>query len=580
MKPRSFFSFLAATVLVLLLIGIVGLFWLRSHNPLTLLQGGKLSHPEAAILIPKQSPMVASLLVNPDRLEQLPLVLAAPGERRHLRSEIRQLRQRLLGSTGLDYQQEIQPWLGSEVTLAITTWDVDRNPDNGQQPGYLLAVATQDPQKAREFLQIFWQKQAIAGQDLIFEQYQGVKLIHAQAPVDVLANPKVKQRQPQPPNPIPPTTLTTAVVGDRFVLFANYPKVAKDAINNVQAPDLNLATATNYQQAVKSLPQGQIGWVFLNLPQLGTWTGASQLQNPDTPEPLYDSLAIALGLHPQGLLAEIAFLGAPGQTLAATVPSLSQPVEALQYLPGGSLLTLSGTNLNNLWTQLTASVSGYPALASLLQQSLTNVQQQWGLDLPETIFSWVTDEYALGLLPTSTQPDWIFVTQRSPAATSAIAHLDEIARDQGYGTSPLNLQGQQVSAWTKLTAAPPVAAEKTANLQLQAQVQGVHATLGKYEIFATSVEAMRAAIHRATSGSLLTTAPFQQAIAPLPTPNNGYVYLDWQGSQSFLERSFPLFQWVKIIGTPMLDHLRTVSLNSTRSEAGVHRGSLFLRLVN
>jgi len=30
-------------------------------------------------------------------------------------------------------------------------------------------------------------------------------------------------------------TLSGAVVGDRFVLFANYPKVLRDAINNVQA---------------------------------------------------------------------------------------------------------------------------------------------------------------------------------------------------------------------------------------------------------------------------------------------------------------------------------------------------------
>jgi len=30
-------------------------------------------------------------------------------------------------------------------------------------------------------------------------------------------------------------TLSGAVVGDRFVLFANDPKVLRDAINNVQA---------------------------------------------------------------------------------------------------------------------------------------------------------------------------------------------------------------------------------------------------------------------------------------------------------------------------------------------------------
>jgi len=59
------------------------------------------------------------------------------------------------------------------------------------------------------------------------------------------------------------------VVGDRFVLFA-YPKVLRDAINNVQAPELNL-TSSSHQQALTRLPQNRISVTFLNLPSVAVW---------------------------------------------------------------------------------------------------------------------------------------------------------------------------------------------------------------------------------------------------------------------------------------------------------------------
>lgn len=48
--------------------------------------------------------------------------------------------------------------------------------------------------------------------------------------------------------------VAAAVVAD-FVLFANDLPVLKDAINNAQAVDLNLAHDLDYQSAIASLPQ-------------------------------------------------------------------------------------------------------------------------------------------------------------------------------------------------------------------------------------------------------------------------------------------------------------------------------------
>jgi hypothetical protein len=55
--------------------------------------------------------------------------------------------------------EEAKRWLeemGDEITLAATTIDIDRDPDNGLQTGYLMALATTKPEKSREFLELLF----------------------------------------------------------------------------------------------------------------------------------------------------------------------------------------------------------------------------------------------------------------------------------------------------------------------------------------------------------------------------------------------------------------------------------------
>ena len=597
MKLRSFFSVLVASVLVLLLVGASGFYWLTARSPLALLRGGSTDGPAAAMFVPKQAPAVVSLLVNPERLEAFRQVVAAPGDRRQSRAEIEQLKQSLLANTGLDYKQDVEPWLGDEITFALTSLDVDRDQATGQQPGYLLAIATEKPERSREFLQLFWQKRAAAGTRLMFEQYKGVKLIYGQPETAVQPQKpetKRKKNKQQAPDQVltaqPGTTLATAVVGDRFVLFANQPKVLRDAINNVQAAELGLGSSRAYQQALQSFKQRQIGLVFLNLPQLAAWSGQGTADATTEASNLYESIAIGLGLSRKGLLAETAFLAAPGQTLPAATPALSKPTGALAYIPASSPIVAAGTDLQQFWTQISEGVSGYETLAQLINQPLNNLRSAWQLDLPKDIFSWVQGEYALALLPRpEQQPDWVFVTQRTEAATTAIANLDTLAKDRGFSVGPLTLANRPVSAWTKLDSTPlqPAGKEhgkttgKTIGIPVAnvvaAEVEGVHATVENYEIFATSVEAMEQAL-QATKTSLINNPGFKAAIAALPKDNDGYLYLDWANSRSILEQQLPILRLVELASQPFWNQLRSLTVTSLGGEPGVRRSEVFLNL--
>ncbi|NET55005.1 MAG: DUF3352 domain-containing protein [Symploca sp. SIO2E6] len=576
MKLRSLFYSLVAIVIVLLLSAGWGFFWLTSQNPLNLLEEMPLSKPTAAIFVPKQSSVMTSLMVHPDRLEEFRQLVAYPLNRRQSRAQLNQLENSLLANTSvdLDYRRDIQPWLGDEITLAVISLDYDRNPENSLQPGYLLAVTTKDAEKAREFLQLFYSKQAIAGTvDIAFEQYKGVNLIYRR-PLGTVAASTIATN----PSNIP-ETLTSAVVGERFVLFANHPKVLKTAINNVQAANLSLDNNAIYQQTLQTLTGPRIGLGFVNIPALGAWISHQ-------PTPVQDSLqssetlGIALTLNRQGLLAQTALLGIQPSDLSLN-PVLEEPVKALEYIPATSALAVAGTDLNQFWDRLSTGVARDELLKTLLNQSLTRLQSNLKVELPQDIFSWVEGEYAISQLSRTDKanPDWLFVVEKTDKEKDieSIEYLDNLAKQQGLSVGILPLGEQTITVWTKLTTSAKGAGKKNRLMRLEAQVYGVHAAVGDYEIFSSSVDAMDQALGGRVN-SLLNNKNFQEAIAPLPHPNDGYLYIDWQKSETFLKEQLPIVRVLDLVGEPLFEHLRSLSLSSYGIDNGIQRSDLFFRL--
>ncbi|MHC5674245.1 DUF3352 domain-containing protein [Nostoc sp.] len=596
-KQRSFIGFIVAGAIALLVIAIASFYWFFGKSPAKLI--ASTSGAGSAIFVSKLSPVMVSFLANPDRLQAL--------EREE---ELSKLKTSLFAKSGIDYKQDIQPWLGDEITLAITTLDIDRDGENGQQLGYLLALATKQPQKSREFVELLFSKRALGGANLAVEQYKGVKLIYDNQ--EVITEEKIQNRstersrsvmQESPKSVLEssdtygglrqrrkPTLrlsaksqnyLAGAVVGEGFVLFANDPKVLRDAINNVQAPDLNLTSSPEYQKATKELLKGGLAVAFLNLPIVAKWQGL------ELPEQLYNSQIISLALNPKGLLAETTFLTS-SEIVSPSAP-LSKPVGALQYIPASAGLAISGSNLSNLansdlaklWRQATATIYGSEEdVVSRLAKPLADVQKRWGINLPEDIFSWVQGEYAIALLPEKEQttPHWIFVVEKSEDVEQGVARLDAIASSNRLSISPLTINKQKISAWTELTTATKKTdAKEGASFSIETKVQGLHTNLGNYEIFTSDLETMNE-ILTTKDNSIINNPNFQDSIAAIPRPNQGYIYLDWRKSQNLLERQVPILKLVEVLGKPFFNNLRSLTVSSYGTEARSLKGGVFFKL--
>ncbi|MEA5496405.1 MAG: DUF3352 domain-containing protein [Limnoraphis robusta] len=561
MKLRSFFAILAVSSVAILLLGIGTLYKLLGESPLVAVTGGVTATPTAAVFVPKTVPVMVSLLVNPDRIEAFEQVLATPTERLRSHNEFNRLKKILLANTDFNYNRDIQPWLGNETTLALMTTDIDRNFKNGEQPGYLFVLSASDIELATTTLDQFWQQQQSQGYDLVLKPYKGVTVSYRQ------------------PNDNGSPSLSTAII-NRFVLVANSPKILREAINNLQANTLSLSQSPAYQRALEQLPSSRVGLAFVNL---GSW--GLDWENTAVNLPSQPSLTISLSLSPQGLLAQTALVKTGEEDEKSVAPLLSEPAKAWQYITGASAFAIAGVDLNHLWEQLSATLAGNSGLENLVNQPISVIKEIWGLDLPQDILTWVTGEYALAMIPPSPEkqtqkPDWIFVAERlSPQAIDAIKHLDELATEEGYSLGTFELGERTLTAWTTLNSIPDPAEITDFNPQvLEAKPRGVHATVGDYEIFTTSVEAMNNLLIATQTETLLDDPEFQIAFERLPKANDGYFFLNWEASVGFLKQQIPLLKLLELSAKPFFDHLRSLTISSAGTVEGVAKATVFVRL--
>ncbi|PSB17660.1 hypothetical protein C7B69_17205, partial [filamentous cyanobacterium Phorm 46] len=408
------------------------------------------------------------------------------------------------------------------------------------------------------------------------ELYKGIQLNYKKSPATPQKPALILPLNPLSlPNSNLPASFATAAVGNtsdsgnnlKFVLFASSPNILRDAINNVAAANLNLNNSPNYQKALQQLDRGRIALAFVNFPE------------PEAPQNIPvspNSLAVAIGVNRRGLLAQTALVTSRENTAS---PTLSEPVLALQYIPSASPFAVASTDLRNFWADLSSMVSANAEVSKLVDRALGDIQQVWGVNLPQDIFNWVQGEYALAVVPSSSNSaDWVFVTETSADALQAIDKLDEIARSKEYSIGSFTLRNQKITAWTQLTTSSNSGKENKRQSAIVTEAKGVRATVGKYEIFTTSVEAMDAALKAAETGSLVANQDFQISIEALPPANDGYFYLDWPSIRSIWEKQIPLLRLIELSARPLFDHLRSITVTSTGEITGIRKATIFMRL--
>jgi Protein of unknown function (DUF3352) len=554
MKRQSLIIAIIVGIISLLVIGTNAYSWVSVHRSIRLFDLNQPQPPNSAIFVPKNAPAAISLLANADELVNVSSLATPTAKQNTARQAISKWQQQLGDRLHLDYQREIAPWLGEEITIAITDLDFDRLTQNGSQPGYLAILSSRNPEVSDRIIQTWWDRQ-IAENRLKVETYQGVKIAD---------NRRDK--------------IASAIVNDRYVLFANHPKVLRAAINNLQPPHLSLLDNPDYQQVVAANSHHKIGVGYARMPDLKYWLGQEAGEK-------YPVAGVNIGVDRQGLIADLSlYPTSPGSTIidstiVDSTPILTPPklVNTLKYLPRQSKIAIAGTDLAD-WQQQLANI--LPALKSLtptLDRTITAINKQLSINLTQNIFSWTTGEYAIAAIPnpTKTTTDWMFIAERTQPerVDEAIVYFDQLANLAGYNVGLLPWSEKQVIGWTKLVT------ETSSNTaRLIAEVAGVHTNIGdKYTIFASSVEAMDATLKAIDQQSILDSDRYQRGANLLTATETGYAYGDWQTIKLLLPEKLQAQPLVKSVSDGILAGLPNISF-SRYVEAGIQRITLLFQV--
>jgi Protein of unknown function (DUF3352) len=548
MKLRSLTIAIAIGVIAASIVGISAYGWISAHRSLLLLQRTVITPPATARFVAKTAPAVISFVANLDDLANLARLATPTPQRQPTNRAIGQLQQQISDRLHLNYQREIAPWLGEDLTVAMTELDYDLLPQNGAQPGYLAVLSSRNPQVSHQKIQAWWDKQATQ-QRLKFQSYQGVKIGYNRR-----------------------DRLASAIVDDKYVLFANHPRGLRTAIDNFATSDRNLLENPDYQAVLAANNHHKIGVGYARLPKLARWLGREAGEK-------YAFAGINLGVDRQGLISDLSLYPHPTQSLA-DLPPITVPtglISTLQYLPRQSTIAIAGTDLRQWRQQFTTIFPPTQQLDREIDRTLTTLDRQIGVDLDRDIFNWTTGEYALAAIPNPNRhtTDWVFVVERTQPTQvdAAIAHFDELAHLAGYNVGSIPFPDRQIIGWTKL-----ITATTTDTPELIAKVAGVHTTIAdKYTIFASSIAAMDSTLKAIDRRSIFDSDRYHQAEPLITATATGYLYGNWQTIEPLLPKQLRDRSVVNLVSKSLLSGLPNLSI-SHYLEAGIRRITLLFQV--
>jgi Protein of unknown function (DUF3352) len=550
MKIKPIFVGIAIVGVLLLVLSLSAVGKILGANPRDVLAGVK-TQPLAVKFLPLRSQLFLSFLVNPEKLELFTQLAAQPRDRSDVRHELASLKRQLSQNWLLDYDRDIQPWIDREITLAVTDVDLDAQPANGLQTGYLLAFAAKDAELAKTSMDAFWQRLAVNGSDLGFEQYQGISILSTSFEEDKPA--------------ISGTTF------DDFVLFANDARVLHKAIDALQKPELGLASLANYRDRIAQFDTGKntgkVGMAYVNLAELGS----------ELPK---ESLLMSLSFDKLGIRAKTALTLASAKSETAGETAIAPQVTQIKTskkssknianaIPVSSSVII-GNNLGQTWQGLQNTL--IPEWKQALAKAIAPIS------LEPSALAWAQNDYAIALLPKiNRSPDWLIVAKVEDAnvTKSAIADLDRLVRNK-LTVGEISLKTQPVTIWTNLSAS-----DKSG---VSGDVVAAHTQTKDYVYLSNSLAVLESSLTLKNSESIAVSKSFKTISAKLPSDRLTYAYIDKNLDLSWLQTSLLNLNGANeisqsISNSPIaqtLKHMEVSGFAITNSDKSMQNSELFL----
>ncbi|AUT01208.1 hypothetical protein CLI64_12790 [Nostoc sp. CENA543] len=467
-----------------------------------------------------------------------------------------QLRDRFLTNYGYNFEQDIQPWVGDEVTLAILAPQMNKpvskpvstidNPGDSSQ-SMVMVLPVKNLQKAQT---VFTQPKTLIQSKWIDRTYQGIN---------------IKQIEGQPGE-----NLSAAFLDGKFLVITDNPQTAERAIEAYKNKT-SLATiggfADNFPKISGYQPLAQF---YINIPNAAKIAATApnrrlpaqvlaQLQNNQ-------GLAGTVTLETEGLrIKGVSWLN-PGSQRVLAVENQAGTMQ--NRVPAETLMMLSGGNLQRLWSEYVLTSQGNPLSPITPEQLRTGVKSLTTLDLERDLLSWMKGEFAVSIIPGTPKPGTsqdfraalVFMVQAKERqlAETSIKQLDDVMKNQYQ----FQIQSTKVANKPVVNWISPFGT-----------LTATHGWLDGNVAFLSIGAPVTDKILPQPSTALANNSTFQQTVPTEPNPTNGQFYIDVEQTA----KNFPLPRLLPQQQT-LLAATRSIGMTSAVSDNRSTRYDIFFTL--
>lgn len=428
---------------ILLIAGGVTAYWfLVQRRPLSQ------DIPVGANIVPQDALMTLTFSTDEGQWQRL-REFGTPETQAEFDQRLAELRDRLLTANGYDYQRDIQPWVGNEITVAflppasqVSSEAVPTNPSptapsNQQSVVMVLPIANQA--RAQELLA----QPRAEGNELVEREYNGFQIWETEGDSE--------------------QNYAATVIDRRFLVVGTNTEATEQAIDTYRGEE-SVATTPGYREAFGQIEAPQaFSRIFVNVPVANSVASANSTQ-PVPPQGLAQlrdnqGLAATVTLEPDGVLFKGVTWLRPDSEKRLTVNNTATQMP--NRLPADTLMMVSGGNLQQLWQDYVQGAQSSPITPVNPDNLRAGLQNTTGLNLDQDLMPWMDGEFTLALVPASQQTTeqqpasgsvgLVFMVQASDrrAAEQTFERLDDAMRSRyRFQVAQAEVDAQSVVTWT------------------------------------------------------------------------------------------------------------------------------------
>jgi hypothetical protein len=286
--------------------------------------------------------------------------------------------------TGMNFDEDIKPWLGGEVAVGLTDLESAIGGSYGTQPGVVIVLTSRNNKAADEFL-VKFRDYMEEENDYNFseEEYDRVTYYYAE-PESEWDRPPVFGRI------------------NNYVVITTDQDMMEDTIDAVHGKRDSLAEDKEYSRVLQALPRGAVAYAvypdFGDTMRQGVESSYTELpaEAADQIEAI-QGMGMAVSLDKEGVKVDIVVTFDP-KKLSDEALKLMQSRRGderiLEYVPADALGFFSGYDLGTTWRNAYATLEQDEDFA----QQLEDLGDQLGMTIDGELLSWTTGGFALAIV--------------------------------------------------------------------------------------------------------------------------------------------------------------------------------------